>query len=333
MNKLKVGLIGAGYLGSIHARLLAGHDTIDWIGIYDLDIDRAARVAGEHSRKGIPSLAELISSADAVLIASATSSHYAIGKQALESGKHVFLEKPITTTPAEGEELVALAKQNRLMLQVGHVERFSRAFRALGDQHPRPKFVEAHRLSQFKPRGTDVAVVLDLMIHDLDLILHLVGEYPVSVEAAGVAVISEGADIANARLTFPSGCVANVTASRISANPMRKLRMFAQDSYIALDFATGAVQVFRLAREGEESIPGTLSLGQIEQGAIKRHILMSSPTAPEGNAILMEQQAFFKAIETETPPPVTGEDGLKALRLATEILQKMGTSEIATGRE
>jgi predicted dehydrogenase len=333
VTKLNVGLVGAGYLGSIHARLLAGQDNINWIGIHDLDPERATRVAAEHGKKGIASLNELISAADAVLISSATSSHYSVAKQALEAGKHVFLEKPITTTPQEGEELVKLAKQKKLVLQVGHVERFSRAFRSLGDQHPKPKFVEAHRLAQFKPRGTDVAVVLDLMIHDLDLILTLVGEYPHSVEAVGVAVISEGVDIANARLMFPSGCVANVTASRISANPMRKLRMFAQDSYISLDFATGSVQAFRIAGEGEQNTPGTLSLGQIEQGAIKRHILMDAKVAPEGNAILMEQQAFIKAIETGTQPPVTGEDGLNALRLATEILHKMGTTEIATGRD
>lgn len=327
-----MGLVGAGYLGTIHARLLA-QQTIEWTGVFDLDPAKSQKVAAEFGGKAAGSLEDVIGGSEAVVIAAATSSHYQTAKRALEAGKHVFLEKPMTTTPAEGEEIVALAKQKHLVLQVGHVERFNRAFRSLGDQHPRPQFVESHRLAQFKPRGTDVAVVLDLMIHDLDLILKLMGEYPSKVDAAGVAVISEGADIANARLTFPSGAVANVTASRISANPMRKLRMFAEDSYISLDFATGQTQVFHIAKAGEEHLPGTMSLGEIEKAAVKRHILFSSPAAPEGNAILMEQQAFFHAIETGTPPPVTGEDGLNALRLATEILEKIGTTEIATGRD
>jgi predicted dehydrogenase len=301
--------------------------------VYDLDPAKSQKVATEFGGRVAGSLEDVLDKAEAVVIAAATASHYRTAKQALQAGKHVFLEKPMTTTPAEGEEIVALAKQKKLVLQVGHVERFNRAFRSLGNSHPRPQFVESHRLAQFKPRGTDVAVVLDLMIHDLDLILNLMGEYPSKVDAAGVAVISEGADIANARLTFPSGAVANVTASRISANPMRKLRMFAEDSYISLDFATGQTQVFRIAKPDEENLPGTMSLGEIEKAAVKRHILFSSPAAPEGNAILMEQQGFFHAIETGTPPPVTGEDGLNALRLATEILEKIGTTEVATGRE
>jgi predicted dehydrogenase len=332
VNKLRVGLVGAGYLGSIHARILAGRK-VRWSGVYDLDEARRTNVASEYGGTAVESLAGLLAESDAVIVAAATSAHFQIGRQALESGKHLFVEKPITATPEEGEKLVALAKKKGLVLQVGHVERFNRAFRALGSDHPKPQFVEAHRLSQFRPRGTDVAVVLDLMIHDLDIILTLVGEYPTSVEAAGVAVISEGVDIANARLSFPSGAVANVTASRISANPMRKLRMFAADSYISLDFSTGSAQVFRLARPSEEHLPGTTSLGEIEKAAVKRRILFSAPTAPEGNAIEMEQQAFFDAIEKGTPPPVTGEQGLAALKLATAILEKIGASEIPTGRD
>lgn len=329
---MNVGLIGAGYLGNIHARILATQG-LRWVGVFDIDRQKAQTVAAEHKLEALAERSELLARCDAVVIAAATASHYENGKTALLAGKHVFLEKPITTTVAEGEELVALAKQKQLSLQVGHVERFSKAYRALGNTHPRPKFVEAHRLTQFRPRGTDVAVVLDLMIHDIDLILDLIGEFPSQIDANGVAVISEGADIANARLTFPSGAVANVTASRISANPMRKLRMFAQDSYISLDFANGAVQVFRIAKADEAHLPGTTNLGEIEKGAIKRKILYSSPTAPDGNAIEMEQKAFFEAIRTKTPPPVTGQDGLNALKVATAILEKIGTTETATGRE
>jgi len=332
VSKLRIGLAGAGYLGTIHARILC-KQSAEWSGVFDSDPEHSAKVALEFGGRALPSLSDLISASDAVIVAAATSAHYEIGKQVLQAGRHLFLEKPMTTTPAEAEELIALAHQKKLVLQVGHVERFNRAFRALGTSHPRPQFIEAHRLSQFRPRGTDVAVVLDLMIHDLDLILTLMGEYPSGVEAAGVAVISEGVDIANARLTFPSGGVANVTASRISANPMRKLRMFAEDSYIALDFASGGVQVFRLAKPDEAHLPGTTSLGEIEKAAIKRRILFSQPQAPEGNAIEMEQQSFFASIASGTPPPVTGEDGLAALRLATHILEKIGASEIATGRD
>jgi hypothetical protein len=332
VTKLSVGLVGAGYLGRIHARLIAGQD-VDWTGVFDPVQERREKVASEFGGQPVDSLEALLTKCDALVVAAATAAHFETARIALSAGKHVFLEKPITTTPAEGEELVKIARDNKLVLQVGHVERFNRAFRSLGSDFPPPKFVEAHRLSQFKPRGTDVAVVLDLMIHDLDLILKMMGEYPSKIDASGVAVISEAADIANARLTFPSGGVANVTASRISATPMRKLRMFAADSYIALDFATGATQVFKIAGADEEHVPGTTMLGEIEKGAVKRHILMSSPQAPEGNAILMEQEQFFEAVQNGTEPPVTGEDGLAALKVASEILKKIGTTEVSTGRD
>lgn len=333
MTNLRVGVVGAGYLGTIHTRLLSQNSDVTWSRIFDVDTEKAQSVAEQFGGLAAQSAKQVIDESDALLVVSATSSHYAVAKQALEAGKHVFLEKPITTTVSEGSELVALARAKKLKLQVGHVERFNRAFRALGKEYPHPKFIEAHRLAQFKPRGTDVAVVLDLMIHDLDLILKLMGEFPTHVEASGVAVISEAADIANARLTFPSGGVANVTASRISANPMRKLRMFSEDSYISLDFAKGDVQQFRLAHADEVSEPGTLMLGEIDKGAVKRKILMGAPTAPEGNAIDMEQRTFFDAIRNDTETYVTGEDGLNALRVAVQILDKIGTHEVATGRE
>lgn len=333
MTKLRVGIVGAGYLGTIHARLLSQNQDVVWTNIFDVDSEKSQSIAEQFGGLAAPSLDQVFVQSDAVLVVSATSSHHAVAKAALAAGKHVFLEKPVTTTVAEGEELVSLARAKNLKLQVGHVERFNRAFRALGSEYPHPKFIEAHRLAQFKPRGTDVAVVLDLMIHDLDLILKLMGEFPSQIDASGVAVISEAADIANARLTFPSGGVANVTASRISANPMRKLRMFSEDSYISLDFAKGEVQQFRLAHADEAHVAGTLMLGEIEKGAIKRKILMGAPSASEGNAIDMEQRAFFDAIHHNTEPPVTGEDGLNALKVAVQILEKIGTTEIATGRE
>ncbi len=332
MKPIKVGLVGAGYLGAIHAKLLAALGET-WVGVFDLNSEVAAQVATQWNRRVFGSLESLLDEVDGVLVASATSSHYEIAKRALERGKHVFLEKPMTSTVAQAEEIVALSQEKELVLQVGHVERFNRAVRALGQKAPRPQFIETHRLTQFRSRGTDVAVVLDLMIHDLDLILMLCREYPAHVEAVGVAVISEGADIANARLTFPSGAVANITASRISANPMRKMRLFAADSYISLDFANGRTEIYRLARPGEEALPGTLALGQVEKGAVKRHILCEAPEAPEANAIEMEQAEFVRAMREGVRPTVSGEDGLAALRLASEILSKMGTVEVPTGRE
>jgi len=333
VTNLRVGVVGAGYLGTIHCRLLSANQDVTWTGVFDTDREKAQSVAEQFGGLAAQSLEQVIAQSDALLVVSATSSHYAVAKQALSAGKHVFLEKPITTTVAEGEELVKLAREKKLVIQVGHVERFSKAFRALSANYPHPKFIEAHRLAQFKPRGTDVAVVLDLMIHDLDLILKLMGEFPTHIEASGVAVISEAADIANARLTFPSGGVANVTASRISANPMRKLRMFSEDSYISLDFAKGEVQQFRLAHSDEANEPGTMLLGEIEKGAVKRKILVGAPTAPDGNAIDMEQKSFLDAVRTGTDAPVTGEDGLNALRVAVQILEKIGTTEVATGRD
>lgn len=331
VKTVQVGLVGAGYLGSIHAGLLAALGET-WVGLFDTNQERASEVAGRYQRRAFSSLEELLDAADGVIVASATSSHYEIAMKAAQRGKHLFLEKPMTSAVAEAEEVVSLARQKGLVLQVGHVERFNRAVRALGQKGPRPQFIEAHRLTQFRPRGTDVAVVLDLMIHDLDLILMLCDEYPARVEAVGVAVISEGVDIANARLTFPSGAVANVTASRISANPMRKMRLFAADSYISLDFANGRAELYRLARPGEEKVPGTVALGEIEKAAIKRHILYEAPEAPEGNAIEMEQAEFIRAMREGVPPTVSGDDGLAALRLATEILNKLGTVEVPTGR-
>lgn len=332
MKSTKVGLVGAGYLGTIHAKLLAALGET-WVGLFDLNTESAAQVAAQWNRRIFGTLESLLDEVDGVIVASATSSHYEIAKRTLERGKHLFLEKPMTSTVAEAEEIVALSQEKGLTLQVGHVERFNRAIRALGQKAPRPQFIEAHRLTQFRPRGTDVAVVLDLMIHDLDLILMLCGEYPAHVEAVGVAVISEGADIANARLTFPSGAVANITASRISANPMRKMRLFAADSYISLDLATGRAEIYRLAKPGEETLPGTMALGQVEKGAVKRHILYEAPEAPEANAIEMEQAEFIRAMREGVHPTVRGEDGLAGLRLASEILSKMGTVEVATGRE
>jgi predicted dehydrogenase len=332
MDSVRIGLVGAGYLGSIHARLLAARGEA-WVGLFDLDQARLAQVAAEWKRPAFDSLEKLLQAVDGVVVASATSSHHEIAKTTLERGKHLFLEKPMTSTVAEAEEIVALAKKKGLVLQVGHVERFNQAVRALGQKAPKPQFIEVHRLSQFRPRGTDVAVVLDLMIHDLDLLLTLCGEYPSHVDAVGVAVISEGVDIANARMTFPSGAVANVTASRISANPMRKMRLFSTDSYISLDFASGRTEIYRLAKPGEEKLPGTLALGEIEKAATRRHILYEAPEAPQGNAIEMEHTEFIRAISEGTTPTVTGDDGLIALRLATQILEKIGAVEIPTGRE
>ena len=256
MNPFRVGVIGVGHLGALHVRMLKDLPGAHIAGIFDASPERLAKMAAEHGVPAFPGVSELLREVDAVTIATPTSTHFAVGKEALESGKHIFVEKPITQSVGEAEMLCRLARERGLILQVGHIERFNPAILALEPYEIRPLFIESHRLSQFNPRGTDVPVVLDLMIQDLDLILSFVRAPVKSIEASGVAVVSDTADIANARIQFANGCVANVTASRISQRKMRKMRLFQQNRYISIDFSDGTAEVFRLAGEGGEVTHG-----------------------------------------------------------------------------
>jgi predicted dehydrogenase len=323
MQNIPVGVAGVGRLGQLHARLYREVDGAELVGVYDIDTARAQTLASELGVRRFESFAELLESTAAVNIVVPTIFHFDLGLAALEANKHIFIEKPITTTADEAGRLIAQAVSRQRVLQVGHIERFNAALRALENFPLAPRFIESHRLASFEPRGTDVAVVLDLMIHDIDIILTLVKSPLARIDASGVAVVSEEPDIANTRLQFANGCVANVTASRISQNKMRKMRIFQRDAYVSIDFLQGLTEVFRLVSPEEAMSTGAFPvvLGKLDQGARQRHIIYDKLHAPEGNALKMELQSFINAIRTGTPPPVTGEDGRRALEVATTITE------------
>ncbi len=323
MNKLNVGVVGVGHLGSLHAKMYSQIETANLVGVFDADDARAQEIAGQYHTKSFGSVKELLSAVDAVSIVTSTPAHFDVATAALEKGVHTFIEKPITETIDQAHKLVALGNSKDLKIQVGHIERFNPAILALEAYNIRPLFIESHRLAQFNPRGSDVAVVLDLMIHDIDLVLSLVKSPVERIEANGVAVVSDSADIANARIQFRNGCVANVTASRISQQKMRKMRLFQQDAYISIDFAQGLAEVFRLVDEGNTSATPTMLLGKIDQGKRKREIIYEQPEVKEVNALKYELELFLRAVLTGTEPPVTGKDGMQALEVAREILERI----------
>lgn len=318
-GRCRVGVIGVGHLGSIHARLLKEIPLAELTGICDLDALKSSALKEELGVATFESAAELLYKVDAAVIAASTCAHYELACEAIEAGVNLFIEKPLADTPERARDIQRLCEHAGLKLGVGHIERFNRAVRALEGIRIAPRFIEVHRLAAFTSRGADVAVVHDLMIHDLDLILHWVKSPVKRLDAAGVSVISDTPDIANARLAFENGCVANVTASRISRQKMRKMRIFQEDSYISLDFLEGQADVFRLAGPDEEGVPA-IELGQIEKGNQPRRILYMKPSAPEANALKLELEGFLRAVLENTAVPVSGEDGVRALELAQEIL-------------
>lgn len=326
MEKIKVGVVGTGHLGNLHAKMYSQITTAELVGVYDANIERAKAVAAEHRTKAFSNLNELLDLVQAVNIATTTTAHYEVAMEALGRGIHTFIEKPITETIEQAKKLVDLAEKKKVAIQVGHIERFNPAILALEQYKIRPLFIESHRLAQFNPRGSDVAVVLDLMIHDIDLILSLVRSPVVRVDANGVAVVSGSEDIANARLQFENGCVANVTASRISQNKMRKMRLFQNDAYISIDFSQGLAEVFHLVDEGDASVKPTMMLGKIDLGTKKRVIVYEQPEVKEVNALKYELELFLESVKNGTEPPVTGRDGLQALEVAQEILKKISES-------
>ncbi|MBB1149532.1 MULTISPECIES: Gfo/Idh/MocA family oxidoreductase [unclassified Myroides] len=316
---LKIGVLGAGHLGKIHLRLLNQSEKYELVGFYDPFTDNANKVAQEFGYTKFDSLDELIQAVDVVDIVTPTLSHFDCAKKAIEAGKHVFLEKPITTTVAEAEAIIALAKKHQVLGQVGHVERFNPAFVAISSKIENPMFIETHRLAEFNPRGTDVPVVLDLMIHDLDAILSVVHSPVKHVSASGVSVLSESPDIANARIEFENGCVANVTASRISMKNMRKSRFFQRDAYISVDYLEKTCEVVKM-KDAPET-PGDFDLILQNAEGVKKQIYYDNPTVLPNNAILDELETFHDAIVNKTTPIVTLEDGTKALRLAYQIIE------------
>ncbi|MFP9099224.1 Gfo/Idh/MocA family protein [Flavobacterium sp. RHBU_24] len=315
---LKVGVLGAGHLGKIHLRLLNQSDKYELVGFYDPNSDNAEKVSKEFGYLKFNTIAELVAAVDVVDIVTPTLSHYECAKEAIAAGKHIFVEKPISNTIEEAEEIIALANQHNIKGQVGHVERFNPAFIATKAKIENPMFIETHRLAEFNPRGTDVPVVLDLMIHDIDVILSVVNSPVKNVYASGVSVISDTPDIANARIEFENGCVANLTASRISLKNMRKSRFFQKDAYISVDFLEKACEVVKMKDAPE--VPGDFDMILQNAEGIKKQIYFESPDVAANNAILDELETFADAINNDTKPVVTLEDGTEALRIAHRIV-------------
>jgi len=317
---LKAGVLGAGHLGKIHLRLLNQSDKYELIGFYDPNETHAKKVAEEFGYRRFDSLDALIDAVDMVDIVTPTLSHYECAKQAVAKGKHIFIEKPITNTVEEAEHIRELLAKHNLRGQVGHVERFNPAFIAVRQNIVNPMFIETHRLAEFNPRGTDVPVVLDLMIHDIDIILSVVKSKVKYVSASGVSVISDTPDIANARIEFENGCVANLTASRISLKNMRKTRFFQKDAYISVDFLEKKCEVVKMKDAPE--VPGDFDMILQNAEGQKKQIYFDNPTIPTNNAILDELETFAHAINTNTTPVVTLNDGTEALRVATMIIEQ-----------
>lgn len=316
---LKVGVLGAGHLGRIHLRLLNQSAKYDLAGFYDPDNENAERVAQEFGYKRFGSVTELIRAVDVVDIVTPTHSHFDCAKEAIEAGKHVFLEKPIANTIEEAEAIIALAQKYNVKGQVGHVERFNPAFLATRGKIDNPMFIETHRLAEFNPRGTDVPVVLDLMIHDIDVILSVVKSKVKHIAASSVAVISDTPDITNARLEFENGCVANLTSSRISLKNMRKSRFFQKDAYISVDFLEKTCEVVKMKDAPE--IPGDFDMILQNAEGVKKQIYFDSPEIHLNNAILDELETFADAINSDGTPVVTLQDGTEALRIAYRIIE------------
>ena len=307
MDTVRTAVIGVGYLGRFHAQKYAALAGSRLVAVADADPSARERVAAETGSRPVADYRDILGEVDAVSIATPTPAHHRIARECMERGVHVLVEKPVTETIEEARDLVAVAARAGRVLQVGHLERFNPAIRALEGTLGVPRFVESHRLAPFRERGTDVNVVLDLMIHDIDLIQSLVRSPIVSIDAVGTSVFSSGLDIANARIRYANGCVANTTASRISMKMERKLRLFQDDAYVSIDLQQKVLTVVRKPPEGSGATPGQVS---IEERSYE-----------QGDALLLEIESFLDAVRSGRPPAVTGEDGLRALETALSITE------------
>ncbi len=324
MGKLKVSVIGVGHLGTIHANLWDKNENVDFIGVYDIESDKAEKIALQHNCRNFDSLGEAIEKSDAVTIATPTVNHLETAKPCIEAGKDCLIEKPITGTHNEALELIELAEKYNVLIQVGHVERFNPVINAIKDYSLDPLFIEAHRLTKFQARATDVSVVHDLMIHDIDIMLWLIKSNVKNIYANGVAVITDTTDIANARIEFENGAVANLTASRISAHPMRKIRLFQRNAYLSIDFAELNVEVYKMTDDISEG-DSAKNLGKIDLGMKNRNIIFEQPKVKKINAIEEEQKAFIEAITEKHPAIVGPKEAAKALLIAEEIAKQAYT--------
>lgn len=319
----KIAVFGTGHLGTIHAKCIHQIPSATLIGIYDIDRAKAESVAAELHTVAYPSPEELLNDCDIADIVTTTSEHYEVAKMAVLKKKHIFIEKPVCADLQDAEELIRLAGETGVYAQVGHVERFNPAFMAAQPFIDTPMFIESHRLALFNQRGNDVSVVLDLMIHDIDIILKIVNRDVKDIQASGVPIVTDTFDIANVRLTFEGGCVANLTASRLSLKNMRKIRIFQPNAYISVDLLdkkTEIIQLNEISEEKEDPFALILDLGN-EKG--KKQIVIRQPEITPINAIQTEIESFIYSIEHEEAPIVTLEDGYRALKIAYQILEKM----------
>ncbi|MBL4734560.1 MAG: Gfo/Idh/MocA family oxidoreductase [Flavobacteriales bacterium] len=325
---LKIGVIGAGHLGKIHIQQLKEISEYSLEGFYDHNDENADQIKGDFDVTKFESVEELIDNVDVVDIVTPTISHYDCAIKALTKSKHVFIEKPVTNTLKEAAELKELVREASVKVQVGHVERFNPAFMAAAPYCSNPMFIETHRLAQFNPRGTDVPVVLDLMIHDIDIVLSVVKSNIKNISASGVSVVSDSPDIANARIEFDNGCVANLTASRISLKNMRKSRFFQKDAYITIDFLDKKVNLVKIQDVNDQTKDDPFAvLIDTGNGGMKKQLYFENPDIEEINSIRLELKSLADAINNKTAPLVSIEDGYNALAVAHTILDKMSMTQ------
>lgn len=321
---VSIGIFGAGHLGKIHIANWKEIAEASIVGFYEPLDDTAEEVVSLHGLKRYEDPAELMDLCDAVDIVAPTTNHFELCKMAIFKSKHVFVEKPLAQTIGEAREIVKLVKEANIKLQVGHVERFNPAFLALSEYDLNPMFLEVHRLAQFNPRGTDVSVILDLMIHDIDIILSLVKSNVKHISANGVNVLSDSPDIANVRIEFDNGCVANLTSSRISMKRMRKMRLFQKDSYISIDFLDKKAEIIKYKTQSDKNV----FTFDIETNNGTRTIAVAAPVVQKTNAIKTELQSFIKAIKNNEPTAINEVDGFRAMEVAHQILEKINRNQI-----
>lgn len=322
---LKVGVFGVGHLGKYHLNNWKEIEGVKLAGFYDPNEANAKEVAAHYGLKRFTDADKLIDACDIIDVVAPTNFHFELCEKAIRKGKHVFVEKPLANTIEEGKQLVKMVREANVKMQVGHVERFNPAYLAIKDMQLNPMFIEVHRLAQFNPRGTEVSVILDLMIHDIDIILSLVPSDVKNISASGVAVMTDTPDIANVRIEFNNGCVANLTSSRISMKKMRKMRMFQKDAYLGIDFLNKKTEIIRLKGEADKN---AFSF-DLETPSGKKTIAVANPEISDGNAIKMELESFVDSIISNKPTAVSEIDGYLAMEVAHQILDKIGNTNIA----
>ncbi|MBK8553910.1 MAG: Gfo/Idh/MocA family oxidoreductase [Ignavibacteria bacterium] len=330
MEKLKAGIFGLGHLGKIHLKLLkeicSERNDIEIAGIFDTDQEKNKNVSEENNFEMNSTADELIDKINTAVIVTPTSAHFELAGKTISKNINTFIEKPVTDTTEEAVKLLKLSEGKKIKIQIGHIERFNPAILALDNYKLAPMFIETHRLAQFNPRGTDVSVIQDLMIHDIDIILNLVKSKVKRIDANGVAIITDKIDIANARIKFENGCVANITASRISQNKMRKMRLFQKSAYISIDFLQNTSEVFRMS-DGKSEDENSIAMAEFEQGENKIKIFYERPPVKEVNSMKYELNKFIDAIVNDDEPIVTLEDGLQALEVANAIVKEIESAK------